>query len=78
MYDEGLYNKFSNQLNGLHFHKITISHFFLQYLEKPQFGGAEIAFSFRQKFEDSVNEKFRIFKTENEKKRQSFIVSSLL
>lgn len=65
-----------NQLNRFHVHKISVFPFFLQYLEKPRLGGAEIAFSFRKKFEYGADEKFHIFKTENEERRQSFIVSS--
>lgn len=49
---------------------------FKQFLEKPKLGGEQIALEYQQKIEQSMEEEFHSFKTENEKKRQNFTVSA--
>ncbi|XP_031631878.1 atlastin-like [Contarinia nasturtii] len=44
-----------------------------QFLSKPKLGGQEFATSFRNKLENSIEEKFISFKSENERKRLDFI-----
>lgn len=46
-----------------------------QFLEKSKLGGAEMASSFQHKVEDDVEEKYLFFKSENDGKRNVFIVS---
>lgn len=48
-----------------------------QFVSKPKLGGDEVALPFQQKLESGIQMKFELFKSENERKRLDFIVSSL-
>lgn len=49
---------------------------FKQYLDKPKLGSEKIALEYQQKIEHSMEEEFHSFKTENEKMKQNFTVST--
>lgn len=48
---------------------------FKQFMAKPKLGGDDAARPFQQKLESESEEKFQMFKSENNRKRQEFIVS---
>lgn len=48
---------------------------FFQFLAKPKLGGDQLISTFQHKIDVDIEEKFHLFKQENDKKRTNFVVS---